>query len=60
MSVRYFDPEERIREKQIAREQDERDLREGRLSADELQQRNSFVRGLDIKNARLVIRNHMR
>lgn len=60
MSVRYFDPEERIREKQIAREQDERDLHEGRVSAEELQQRNSFVRGLDIRSAKLVIRNHMR
>lgn len=60
MANRYFDPEERIREKQLAREQDERDLRGGRVSAEELQARNSFVHGLDIENAKLEIRNHMR
>lgn len=60
MSVRRFNPEERIREKQLAREQDERDLLEGRVSAKELQERNSFVRGLDIRNAKLEIRHHMR
>ena len=60
MSVRQFNPEDRIREKQLAREQDERDLFEGRVSAEELQERNSFVRGLDIKNAKLKIRHHMR
>ena len=60
MANRHFDPEERIREKQLAREQDDRDLREGRVSAEELPTRNSFVHGLDIENARLEIRNHMR
>ena len=60
MSVRQFNPEDRIREKQLAREQDERDLLEGRVSAEELQERNSFVRGLDTSNAKLKIRHHMR
>ena len=36
-----FNPEDRIREKQAARDKDGRDLAEGRLSARELQERNT-------------------
>jgi hypothetical protein len=53
MSDRYFNPEERIREKHLAREQDQRDLREGRVSAKELRARNSLVHGLDISGAEI-------
>jgi len=60
MDVRRFNPEDRIREKQLAREQDERDLREGRASPRELNERNSFFAGQDLKSARLKIRNPMK
>jgi len=60
MSERYFDPEQRIREKQLAREQDERDLAEGKVSAAELQRRNSMFSGFDLSLAKFEIRNPMR
>ena len=37
-----LDPEQRAREKQLAREADERDLKSGRRSADEIRQSNSM------------------
>lgn len=60
MDDQYFDPEQRIREKQLAREQDERDLAEGKVSAAELQQRNNFFVGFDLRNAKFEIINPMR
>lgn len=60
MSGRYFDPEERIREKQSARDQDERDLAEGKVSAAELQRRNSLFSGFDLSLGKFEIRNQMR
>lgn len=60
MSDRYFDPEQRIREKQLARAQDERDLAEGKVSAAELQRRNSWFSGFDIRRAKIEIRIRMR
>jgi hypothetical protein len=60
MSDQYFDPEQRIREKQLAREQDERDLAEGKVSAAELQRRNSWFSGFDLSLAKFEIRNPMR
>ena len=60
MAIRHFDPGERVREKELACEQDEQDLRVGRVSAEEQQARNSFVRDMDIKNARLLICKHRR
>lgn len=60
MSDRFFDPNERIRDKQLARDRDERDLAEGRVSAAELQRRNSLFSGFDLSLGRFEIRNHMR
>lgn len=51
MANGYFKPEDRIRKKQAARDKDQRDLAERRVSAKELQERNSLVHGLDIQNA---------
>lgn len=60
MLDRLFDPNERIRQKQLARDQDERDLAEGKVSAAQLQKRNSLFSGFDLSHARFEIRNHMR
>jgi hypothetical protein len=60
MSGRYFDPEERIREKQLARDQDERDLAEGKVSAAELQRRNSLLSGFELSLGKFEIRNPVR
>ena len=57
MMIRYFDPAERIREKQRARDRDDLDLASGRVSAGELQQRNSFAAGLDLVNAEIHVPN---
>lgn len=46
--VSYYSPAERQREKDRAREQDERDLREGRVSREELRLRNGFLAPLEI------------
>lgn len=59
MSVRQFNPEDRIREKQLAREEDERDLAEGKVSSAELQRRNSWFSGFDLSLAKYEIRNPM-
>lgn len=40
---RIFDPAERAREKQQARERDDQDLASGRVSAAEMQRRNGFI-----------------
>lgn len=52
MSERY-DPAERQRQKQAQREQDDRDLAEGRITAEELSRRNGFFSMFDIKKARI-------
>ena len=46
--VSHYSPAERQREKDRAREQDDRDLREGRVSRDELRARNAFLAPLEI------------
>lgn len=48
LQVSHYSPAERQREKDRAREQDERDLREGRVSREELRLRNSFLAPLEI------------
>lgn len=53
MEIGEFDPIALRREKQMARERDDRDLREGRVSAEELQRRNGFFSGLDFSRARI-------
>jgi len=55
--IRYFDPAERIREKQRARDRDDADLASGRASAAEVQRRNSFAAGLDLVNAEIHVPN---
>lgn len=50
-----FDPIERRREKQAARDKDEEDLRAGRVTPEELSKRNGFFSALDIKNAKIVL-----
>jgi hypothetical protein len=49
--IEMFDPAERERAKQAAREQDDADLRNGRVSVDEMQKRNGFFSGLDFSKA---------
>lgn len=44
----YFDPRQRQREKEFARECDERDLRDGRVSRQDLSVRNGFFSSLQI------------
>jgi len=46
-----FNPVERQRAKQRAREQDERDLQAGVISPDALNDRNGFFSGIDFSNA---------
>lgn len=57
---RYFDPNARICEKQAARDECDADLAAGRVNASELQARNSFVAGLDVRGALLEIRKPLR
>ena len=49
--VGAFDPQERIKEKQVARERDDLLLRRGQISPEQLRQQNSFVGGFDVQNA---------
>ena len=53
MKVGEYDPIARRREKQLARERDDRDLREGRVSAEELRMRNGLFSGFDFSRARV-------
>mgnify|MGYP003582240195 CR=1 FL=1 len=51
MQVGLHDPMERQREKQRSRYQDDRDLREGRVSREEMRLRNSFFSSVDLANS---------
>jgi hypothetical protein len=51
MQVSLYDPMERQREKQRSRDQDDRDLREGRVSREEMRLRNSFFSSVDLANS---------
>jgi hypothetical protein len=51
MSEGEYDPAARAREKQAARDQDDRDLRSGAVSPAELKDRNSLVAGLDLSQS---------
>jgi hypothetical protein len=53
MKIGEFDPIALRQEKQLARERDERDLREGRVSAEELRMRNGLFSGFDFSRARI-------
>lgn len=48
LQMAYFDPVERRREKSLARAADDHALRDGLVSREELQARNSFLASLDI------------
>ena len=52
-----FDPAARIREKAIARAKDDADLASGARTAAEIQEANSFAKGLDLPNAQIRVRN---
>lgn len=48
LQVNYFDPAERQREKARARELDDRALRSGDISREELRSRNGFFSSLEV------------
>jgi hypothetical protein len=54
MEEQFFDPAERAREKQAARQQDSDDLISGRVSAQELQRRNGFIPGHVARSAEIL------
>lgn len=49
-----YDPQERAAEKARAREQDEEDLKSGKVTPEQLSKRNGFFSSLDLRNARIV------
>lgn len=49
--VHRFNPMERQREKQLARAQDDRNLRNGNISPEALNLQNGFFSSLDLSNA---------
>jgi hypothetical protein len=51
---------DRAKEKQEARDQDERDLLEGRVTKEELARRNGFFSSLDIANSVIILRDGTR
>lgn len=51
LEINYYDPRERALEKQRARDQDDEDLRTGKVTREELSQRNGFFSSLDFSNA---------
>ncbi len=51
MGEELYDPAERARAKQAARQRDEEDLAAGRVDAAELQRRNAFIPGEMARNA---------
>ncbi|MBT2246088.1 MULTISPECIES: hypothetical protein [Sphingobium] len=53
MQAGHYDVLERQREKQRMRDQDDRDLRNGVVSMDELAQQNGFFDSLPIRSARI-------
>lgn len=55
--MKTFDPKERMREKQAARDADDEALRTGRITREELQRQNSFAAGLDLRNAKVVVKD---
>lgn len=51
MQASYYNPQQRVREKQISREQDDRALRSGAISRDEMGHRNGFLSSFDLSCA---------
>ena len=53
----YYNPKERALEKQRAREQDDEDLRTGKVTREELSKRNGFFSSLDFSNSTIRMRD---
>jgi len=51
----FFDPEELRRRKQLARAKDDEDLRDGRVTREELRLRNGLFSGVDLSRATVRI-----
>ena len=51
----FFDPVELLRQKQLAREKDDEDLREGRVKREDLRLRNGLFSGVDLSHAKVRI-----
>ena len=49
-----FNPKQRALEKQKSRDQDDADLKSGKISQEELSKRNGFFSSLDWSNAKIV------
>lgn len=49
--VNTYDPRKRAAEKQAQRDQDDKDLREGKVTSEELRKRNGFFSGFDLSKA---------
>lgn len=49
----FYDPAERAREKQRARDKDDADLRSGKVTRDELAARNGFFSSVAISQGRI-------
>jgi len=58
-TIGVYSPEMRQREKQLSRERDDRDLRAGLISPDELAAVNGFFSSLDISRARIGRRGRL-
>lgn len=52
----YFNLEEFQRRKQLSREQDDADLRDGRVTAEDLRLRNGLFSGIDLSKATIRLR----
>ena len=59
LQVSHYDPIEREREKQRARDQDDRALRQGSLSIEELRFRNGFFSSLDLAGSSVRRRRNL-
>lgn len=54
VKISYYDPKERALEKQRSREQDDADLKSGKVTREELSKRNGFFSSLDIQSSKIV------
>ena len=55
LEINHFDPAERQREKQLARDQDAYDLESGNVSREQLRLRNGFLAPLHIIASSIVL-----
>jgi hypothetical protein len=59
MRAGYYNPQQRMREKQISRDEDDRALRSGAVSRDEMSRRNGLVSSLDLSRASISSRGRV-